>query len=291
MIHRAKGERMFEGVNLFILSLFGLLTLYPFLYILTLSLSEAADIAKGGIQLIPLHPTWDAYSKVLNDPQLVVAYTNTILRTAVGGFVAILLTAMTAYPVSRASFPLRSSIMTLFVFSMMFSGGTIPTYLLMKQLHLIDTFWVLILPMAVSAYNVIVMRNFFQSISAEILESAKMDGASEWRVFLGIVLPLSAPVLSVIGLWVAVGHWNAWFDAMIYTNGKSREVLQLYLRHRVIDKDVNLAQEYNLVEVSKVTPENLKAAMIMLISLPILAAYPFIQRFFVKGIMLGSVKG
>ncbi|MDR6550870.1 carbohydrate ABC transporter permease [Paenibacillus qinlingensis] len=290
-MQQTKGERIFEHVNLLLLCLFGLITLYPFLYVVTVSLSEAADIYKTGFQIIPLNPTLEAYRKVVNDPQLVVAYTNTILRTVVGSFVAMLLTAMTAYPISRPGFPLKSTIMKLFVFSMMFSGGTIPSYLLMKQLHLIDTFWVLILPGAVSAYNVIVMRNFFQSISAEIMESAKMDGASEWGIFMRIVIPLSAPVLAVIGLWVVVFHWNAWFDAMIYTNSKSREVLQLFLRHRVIDRTVNLAQEYNLVEVTKVTPENLKAAMILTISFPILLAYPFIQRFFVKGIMMGSVKG
>lgn len=291
MFYRSSGERMFEIINLLLLSLLGFMTLYPFLYVLTISLSTAADINQIGLHLLPLHPSWDAYARVLKDPGIYNAYSNTIIRTVVGGFAVVLLTSMTAYPIAKRDFPLRSLIMKLFVFSMLFNGGIIPSYLLIKKLGLIDNFWALILPVAVSAFNVIVMRNFFEAIPAELPESAKIDGASEWGIFLRIVIPLSTPVLAVIALWAVVSHWNAWFDAMIYTNSPSREVLQLYLRHRVIDVNTNLAQEYNLIDVSRVTPENLKAAMIMLISFPILIAYPLIQRFFVKGIMLGSVKG
>ncbi len=288
---RGIGERLFEWSNALFLILLGIATLYPFLYVLTISLSEPAAINRPGLHLYPESLNFSAYWKVLDNPQLYVAYTNTIIRTVLGIACIILFTSLTAYPLSRSSFPLRGSIMKLFVLSMMLNGGLIPMYLWVKRLGLLDSIWSLVLPGAVSAFNVIVMRNFFVAIPGEIIESAKIDGASELYTFRRIVMPLSAPVLAVVTLWAAVSHWNSWFDAMIYMSSADHEVLQLFLRHNVVDPNANLSQEYSIVGSLEVTPENLKSAIIMIVSFPILLAYPFLQRFFVKGIMLGSVKG
>lgn len=284
-------ERWFEWLNMAGLLLLGLATLYPFLYVLTISLSSPADIHSLGLHIVPWNPTFTAYAKVLVNPQLYTAYANTIVRTVLGVSCVLLFTSLTAYPLARKSFPGRSLIMKLFVFSMLFNGGLIPTYLLVKQLGLLNSIWSLVLPGAVTAFNVIVMRNFFEAIPSEITESAKIDGAGDLYAFVKIIVPLSAPVLAVVGLWAAVGHWNAWFDAMIYMSAPDKQVLQLFLRHSVIDPNTNLGQEYALIDTQDITPENLKSAIIMIVSLPILLVYPYIQRFFVKGIMMGSVKG
>ncbi|MDF2922778.1 MAG: transporter permease [Paenibacillaceae bacterium] len=288
---RSAGEKAFEAGNLLLLCLLGAATLYPFLYVFTISLSSPADINRPGMHLFPMDPSFAAYSKVLEDANLYRAYGNTLLRTAVGVASVTLLCSLTAYPLSRSHFPNRNLFMKLIVFSMLFNGGMIPLYLLVKSLGLVDSFWSLILPVAVSGFNLIVLRNFFQALPGELLESAKIDGAGEGTIFFRIVLPLSTPLLAVVGLWAAVGHWNAWFDAMIYLNDSSKQVLQLYLRHNVVDSSTNLATEFKLDDMTAIVPENLKAAIIMAISLPILLVYPFVQRFFVKGIMLGSVKG
>lgn len=288
---RTAQEKGWELANMTLLTLFGLTTLYPFMYMLTISLSSPAEINQLGLHFVPRELNWAAYGKVLHHPQLYTAYANTIVRTVLGVAAVVLMTSLTAYPLSKKSFPGRAGLMKLLVFSMLFSGGLIPSYLLIKQLGLIDSVWALILPTAVTAFHIIVLRNFFEAIPGEMIESAKMDGAGEWMTFIRIVMPLSTPALAVLSLWAAVGHWNAWFDAMIYINDPGKQVLQLLLRHYVIDMSSSLSQDFYLNGAAAVVPENLKAALIMLISLPILLAYPFIQRYFVKGIMLGSVKG
>ncbi|MDF2921472.1 MAG: lplC6 [Paenibacillaceae bacterium] len=287
---RTKSELIFDIVNTALLCMLGFMTLYPFLYELTISLSTPADAAKQGLHLIPLDPTFDAYSKVLKHPDLGRAYLNTIIRTVLGVGIVLLLTSTVAYPLSRRTFPHRKTLTFLFIFSMLFSGGMIPLYLLIQQLHLMNTLWALLLPGAVAAFRVIIMRNFFEGVPGEVIESAKMDGAGERTVFIKIMLPLSLPVLAVIALWSAVGHWNAWFDAMIYINDTQKQVLQLFLRRTVLES-ASLTPGEGMLDLTAYTPETLKAATVMLVCLPILFVYPFVQRYFVKGINLGSVKG
>lgn len=290
MIKASVGERIFDALNILLLLLLGICTLYPFMYVLTISLSTPADAARISLHFFPTAPTFEAYAKIFEHPMLWQAYLNTIVRTVIGVALVIVVLSMVAYPLSRKTFPHRKLITFLFVFSMLFSGGMIPTYLLIKQLHMIDTIWSLVLPGVVSAFNVIILRNFFETIPMEVIESARIDGAREMTIFLRIMLPLSVPVLAVISLWSAVGHWNAWFDALIYINDPTKQVLQLFLRRTVLE-NVSLTPGDNLLDPSQYTPETLKAATIMIVSLPILFVYPFVQRFFVKGIMLGSVKG
>lgn len=280
------GERLFNWGNMIVLLLLGLCTLYPFWYTLALSFSSPQEANQLGLHLFPEEPTLRAYAKIFSQHDVYVAYRNTILRAGLGVSLSVLLTALTAYPLSKRTFPHRKIFMFLLVFSLLFSGGTIPAYLLVKNLHLIDSMWALILPGAVGAMNVIIMRNYFESIPAELHESGKMDGAGEFSLFWRIALPLSAPVIAVIGLWLAVYYWNEWFQAMLYVNDNKLEVLQMYLRRTVLSGGID-----QLFDATDMTPESLKAATLMFISAPILFVYPFIQRYFVKGIMLGSVKG
>lgn len=291
MLSKTWGEKAFDVFNLLILLLFGFMTLYPFLYVLTLSLSTPVDARLPGLHLIPWNPTVSSYVKVFANPQIYTAYGNTILRTVLGTALSVGFCALTAYPLSRKGFPHRNLAMKLFVFSMMFNGGVIPMYLLIKNLGLINNIGALVLPGAVTAFNVIVLKNFFQGIPAELNESAKIDGANDIVIFRKVVLPLSMPVLAVIALWAGVGHWNAWFDALIYMQDTNKQVVQLFLRKVVLEQSESLATNQELMKVTQYTSETLKAAMIMVVTLPILLVYPFIQRFFVQGITLGSVKG
>ncbi|MDF2927225.1 MAG: lplC6 [Paenibacillaceae bacterium] len=288
---RSLGDYAFDFVNYALLLLLGLATLYPFLYVLGISLSPAQEIQLLGLRIFPSEPTLEVYKKVLESPKLYSAYVNTIVRTVLGVSLTIFLVTLTAYPLAKKSLPHRGLFMKLLVFSMLFNGGLIPSYLLMKQLGLMNTIWALVLPGAVGAFNLIIVRNFFESIPFEVLESARMDGASEWLIYVRIMLPLSVPILAVIGLWAAVGHWNAWFDAMIYISDSKRQVLQLFLRRTVLENSGTIVDDQAVLDPTEITPQNLKSALIIVVMLPILCVYPFIQRYFTKGIMLGSVKG
>ncbi|WP_269864039.1 carbohydrate ABC transporter permease [Paenibacillus caseinilyticus] len=278
-------------MNKLLLSLLGCLTLYPFLYVFGLSISPPQEVHLIGLQLFPFHPTFRIYEKVLSLPHLLDSYVFTALRTVLGVAITVLVTTLTAYPLARRTFPHRSFFMKLMVFSMLFNGGVIPSYLLVKQLGLMDSVWALVLPCAISGFQVIVVRNFFEAIPGEIAESARIDGAGEYGIYVRIVLPLSAPILAVVCLWAAVHHWNAWFDAMIYISDVKKQVLSLFLRRNILDESATTASDMTMLDPLLVTPKNLEAAMIMAVSMPILLAYPFVQNYFAQGILLGSVKG
>lgn len=289
---RNKGELLFDIFNVLFLISLGLVTLYPFVYNLSISLSTPGEANQLGLHIFPHQPTLDSYGKVARSPDILLYYWNTIKLTVIGTIVNIALLSSVAYPLSRRTFPHRKFLTFLLVFSMLFSGGLIPTYLIVKNLHLLNTIWALILPVAVSAFNVIILRNFYQSIPQELIDSAKVDGASELRILVRIVMPLSVPALAVIALWSAVGYWNTWFSALIYIKDASKQVLQVFLRQTVITQDNSfignmLSTQHQIV----VTPETLKAATILFVMFPILLMYPFVQRYFVKGVMLGSIKG
>ncbi|MBD2848340.1 carbohydrate ABC transporter permease [Paenibacillus sp. IB182496] len=291
MIKRSPAEHVFEWVNMLLLLILAFMTLYPFIYTLSMSLSTPLAAQLPGLHLYPRELTFASYAQVFKQSGIGMAFVNTITRTVLGVAIVLVLTSLTAYPLSRRSFPHRGFLMKLYVFSMLFSGGIIPMYLLIRNLGMLNSVWALVLPTAVSAFNMIVMRNFFQAIPSEVIESAKMDGAGELRTFSSIVLPLSMPVLAVVALWAGVHHWNAWFDAMIYIQDIDKQVLQLFVRRTVIEEVDVIASQSELMHSTTYSKDTLKAATVMVATLPILFAYPFIQRFFVKGIMLGSVKG
>ncbi len=292
MVMRTKGEKIFAVFNYVFLAALGLATLYPFIYTLSMSLSTTAEAARAGLHLYPKEISLMSYKMVFNNKEIIGAYRNTIFRTVFGVGLTLLITSMFSYALSRSYMPLKRLFTFYTVFTMMFTGGLIPTYLLIKNLGLIDNRLVYILPGMVTAYNVIIMKNFFNSIPDSLAESAKIDGANEIIILFKIFIPLSKPVMATIALWAAVHHWNAWFDAMLYINTNTKLVVQIILRRIVLENNFELIQK-GIVDPNfmSFTPETVKSATIIVTILPILCVYPFIQKYFTKGVMLGSVKG
>jgi len=268
--------------------------LYPFWQQLILSISPRDEALRTGLHLFTFRPTLVGYAKVLTTPNIVRAFGMSVYRVALGTLISLFFTSLCAYPLSKKYFPLNRTFTGLILFTMMFSGGIIPSYILIKNLGLMNSIWALVLPGAVGAWNLIIMRNFLKSLPASLEESARIDGASEFTVWWRIVLPLSKPVLATVALWVAVGHWNAYFDALIYIPDHKKAVMQLILRWILLENQ----QEFTFGQGPELpgqasnapTSEIMKAAIIMVSTLPIVAVYPFLQRYFVTGIMLGSVK-
>lgn len=289
---RSAGERWVDLFVAAILALLAIATVYPFLFELTISLSSAADTQQPGLHILPMHPTFTAWQAVLSSSGILQAYLNTIIRAAAATVITLILTSMMAYPLAQRSFPHRRFLNFLLLFSLLFSGGFIPLFLLIKNLGLLDSRWSLILPGAVGAMNVILMRNFFQAIPTELIDAARTDGASEMRILFTIVLPLSKPVLAVVGLWTALANWNAWFDALLYINDPDKQVLQMFIRNTVVTQANPILGGTNPAFLdSPPTTQSLSAAAVMIATLPIIVLYPFLQKYFARGILLGSVKG
>ncbi|MET3847395.1 MULTISPECIES: carbohydrate ABC transporter permease [unclassified Paenibacillus] len=286
----SKGEKWFSGINHFALACFGLLALAPFIHILAQSFSSYRAIVSGEVSFLPVEWTTEAYVKVFNDPGFIQSFLVSVQRTVVGTLISVVLTMLLAYPLSRYYIKGRGPIMFLIVFTMLFSGGMIPTYLVIKELHLMNTFWAYVIPGAVNAFHVVIMKNFFQSIPNELEESARIDGSSNLGILFRIVVPLSMPVIATIALFNAVGQWNSFFDAVMYVTDSSLKPLQIYLRELVMSGQSNINTTDSL-ERQLLAVESLKAAALIASTLPILLVYPFLQKYFVKGIMIGSVKG
>jgi putative aldouronate transport system permease protein len=288
------GDRWFDTANIALLSLVLVIVLYPIIYVVSASLSNPTLVLQGQVWLLPKELSLEAYRRVFENADIMIGYRNTILYTVVGTFVNIVMTTAGAYPLSRRDFYGRNAIMAFFVFTMFFSGGIIPTYLVIKSLGIINTFWVMILPGAVSVFNLIIMRTFFQNtIPLELQESAFMDGSTNTRILVSIVLPLSMPIIAVLILYYAVGHWNAFFNALIYLSDRNQYPLQLFLREILIQnqmEEMMSGDTQSMVEQQNLA-EGLKYAIIVVSSLPVLILYPALQKYFEKGIMIGAIKG
>ena len=288
------GDRVFEIVNTGLLFLVLLVILYPLWFVVIASVSDPAKVVAGDVLLWPAGVSLEAYRMVFRDSMIMTGYRNTLYYTLLGTAINLVMTVLAAYPLSRRDWVGRGFFMAVVMFTMFFSGGTIPTYLLMNDLGLINTTWALVLPGAVSVYNAIVMRTFFiNSIPLELQEAAQVDGCSNTRLLLRIVLPLSKPILAVMVLFYGVAHWNAFFGALIYITESDRYPLQLVLRSILIQ---NTASQDMLGEVDTLgnrvmLAETIKYALIIVSTLPMMVLYPFLQRFFEKGVMVGSVKG
>lgn len=290
---KSLGEKAFDAFNCFFLIAFAATCVYPFLNVLTVSFSTAAAANAYGLKLFPKEFTLEAYKSVFDNRFIWIGYGNTIVRTIVGTFLNIAFSILCAYPLSKRHLPNRNLFTFLIVFTIFFSGGLIPNYLLIKELGLLDSRWSLILPGLINAYTMVIVRNYFMSLPEEIEESAKMDGAHDFRILYSIVLPVSMPIIATIGLWYAVAHWNAWFDALLYISDPNKTVLNTVLRKIVIEGQSHF-QNFDANELNRtqtVTPDVIKAATIMVATLPILCVYPFIQKYFVKGVLVGSLKG
>lgn len=288
-------DKVVYFINYILLTLLLVIMLYPILYIVSCSFSAGDALVSGKVKLLPVGFTLDSYEAVFKYKAIWIGYRNSAVYTLAGTLLSVVLTLLAAYPLSREDFRGRKFFMALFLFTMMFSGGLIPTYLLIRNLHLIDTIWAVILPGSVSAYNVIVARTFFmQTISRELLEAAEMDGCADFRFFHKIVIPLSAPIIAVLCLWIAVSLWNGYFNPLIYINSDEKYPLQLVLRRILLLSQVNLSaaslDPEKLVK-NRYLSEMLKYGTIIVSSLPLMMIYPFLQKYFVKGVMIGSVKG
>lgn len=288
---RSKAENVFNVFNIIFLAMFGIICLYPFWYTLVISISSTAEAVKDGFHLFTAHPTIEVYKMVLSDSSLGIAYVNTIWRTVIGTFLALLVSLMYAYGLHRRNLPFRKVLTFILIFTMLFSGGTIPIYLNIKNLGLLNNRWVYILPGLISAYNVIIARSFFDSIPEALHESAMLDGATEFGVFFKIYIPLSKAVIMTLLLWIAVGHWNAWYDAMLYINDSNKFVVQLLLQRMVQSAQTKVSTSSLDASATTIMPNTIRSATIMVAILPILAVYPFIQKYFMSGVMLGAVKG
>lgn len=268
-----------------------LITLYPFLYVLFASLSDPQRfLTYKGILLRPIGFTLESYKAVINNPNIFIGYKNTIFIVVVGTAINLVFTSMGAYFLSRRGPLWRSPIMFLVTITMFIDGGLIPNYLLIKQLGMYDSLWALIIPGAISTFNLIIMRTAFQGIPAGLEESARIDGASDWVILFKLILPLSKPTLVVMGLFYAVSHWNSWFNANIYLSSASKFPLQLILRNIVINNEVADMTMGAAMGASYAMSFTIKYATVMVATLPILMVYPFIQKHFVKGVMVGSLK-
>lgn len=292
-IGQTRMDRVFDVMNYAILTLCFLLVAYPLYFIVIASISDPVDVNAGRVILYPVKTTLDGYKRILEYKSFFTGYRNTLIYTGVGTLVNMVLTVPAAYALSRKDLVGRNGFMMMIAFTMIFSAGLIPTYLHIRDLKLIDTMWALILPGAVSTWNLIVARTFFQqTIPDDLLEAAQLDGASNLQFFLQIVLPLSKSILAVLVLFYAVSHWNSYQNALYYITSDDKRPLQLVLRSilfentmgDMVEDAANLAAQQRLGDL-------IKYGIIIASSLPLLILYPFLQRYFIQGVMIGAVKG
>lgn len=289
---RKERKKVFDWINVSFMIIFAALSVYPLIYVIAGSFNEGADYIKGGIYLFPRVFSLENYQVVLNDDRLWSAYLVTIARTVLGTVAGVLFTAIVAFAMSRKSLVGRNWIYRFFVFTMFFGGGLIPYFWVINLLGLFDSFFVYIIPALFSVYNMLVFVNFFKTIPEEIHESAVMDGASEFKIFFRIILPLSGPVISTIALWIAVGHWNSFFDTMIYTSSDNLWTLQYYLMKVIKEASMPAAGVSLPIELlEKIAPETVSLAAIIISVIPIFILYPLILKTLTKGVIVGSLKG
>lgn len=295
MIKKSTGRRSFEVFNVVFMILLSFIMLYPFYYCLIGSFSSNGPLLSGKVTMWPIGFNTEAYRLVFGYKVVWNAYMYTIIYTVLGTFINLLLTILGAYPLSRSDFYGKGVFTAFIAVTMFFNAGLIPTFLTIRDLHLYDTIWALVLPGGISTMNMIIMRTFFQGIPDALEEAATIDGASDSQVLMRIILPLSLPSIMTIGLFYAVGHWNGWFNAMIYLNDSKRYPLQLILRQIVLQNQVNdmvgTMAGYTTEDSTQVIAESIKYAVIIVAVTPILCVYPFIQKYFAKGVMIGSIKG
>ena len=282
---------LFTIVNTIILLLVVVVTLYPFIYMAAVSLSSSTYVLKGEVTLYPKGFTLDMYKLVLKDPRISQAYLNTIVYVTLGTAVALTITSMGAYALSKREMFFSKGFTLLIIFTMFFSGGMIPTFLVVKSYGIMDTVWAMVLPGAVSTWNLLVMRTFFSGFPPELEESGRIDGLTDLGIFFRIVFPLSKAVFATIGLFYAVALWNNFMLPLLYLRDPDMFPLQVVLRNIVLAGQTNSAEAASVGADNMIVEESLKFATIMVSTVPILLVYPFLQKYFVKGVLIGAVKG
>ena len=289
------GDLIFRIINTCLMLFVIVITIYPFWNQLILSFADREYLYAVEAQWYPKSFNLASYQVILEYKDIWIGYANTIIRTVIGTFLGLLVTAMASYPLTKKDFPGNKVLTFLILFTMLFSGGLIPSYLLMtQQLHLTNSIWALILPSLATPYNIFIMRNFFLSVPDSLEESARIDGAGYFRIFWQLIVPLSKPVLVTVGLWIAVGHWQAWYDNLLYLQDPDQWGLQMMLREILVsNQQTNIYQAVRSTfgSAGAVDERQLKSAIIVVSILPMIIVYPFLQKFMHKGIILGAVKG
>ncbi|WP_019424454.1 carbohydrate ABC transporter permease [Paenibacillus sp. OSY-SE] len=294
-VKRTPGEKAFDWLNLIIVLVITFIILYPLVFVLFASMSDPRKMFDSPLLFWPKGFNLDSYVTVFENKDIWMGYGNTVLYTTVGTFINIMMTVFGAYPLSRKRFYGKGLFTFLFTFTMFFGGGLIPSYLVNQQLGIVNTMWVLVLPGAISAFNLIIMRTYFQTqIPLELEESAYVDGCNDYRLLYKIVLPLSTPIIAVMVLFYGVGHWNSYFEAMIYMSDRGQYPLQLILREILIKNEfkdmLGIAVDSQYAD-RMIVREGLKYAVVVVSSLPLLILYPLLSKFFEKGILVGAIKG
>ncbi|WP_136608488.1 carbohydrate ABC transporter permease [Paenibacillus dokdonensis] len=289
---KSLGRRLFLGCNFVFLALISCMCLMPIIHILAVSFSSGTAASAGKVLLWPVEFTPAAYQNVFGKPEYLRAFWITIQRVVLGTAISMFLTILTAYPLSKdtTQFGMRTLYAWIFVFTILFNGGLIPWYMTIKAVGLIDSIWALVLPGAVQVFNIILLLNFYRNLPKELEESSKIDGAGHFTTLWRIYAPLSLPALATTGLFTIVGHWNSWFDGMILMNHPERYPLQTFLQSIIIKMDLRFLKSQDIELMQKLSDRTSKAAQIFVAAFPILVIYPILQRFFIKGIVMGSVK-
>lgn len=299
MINSAKRSRVsiFDIFIYFFMTFTAVITIYPFLNVIAISFNDSIDTLRGGIHILPRQFTLRNYQEVIRYDNLLTAAKNSVLRTVIGTVLTVFCSSMLAYTLSRKDFFARKLFSTIFALTMYFSGGMIPVYMLMRNLHLTGSFMVYLLPALIGVWNVFVIRSYIDGLPYSLQESAKLDGASDFFIFIKIILPLSTPVLATIALFVAVAQWNSWFDTYLYNSSrKELSTLQYELMKILTNTESQSSVEKiknsgGLQVRSMVSPESIRMAITVVVVTPILIVYPFLQKYFIKGVTLGAVKG
>ncbi|MGE7826640.1 carbohydrate ABC transporter permease [Paenibacillus sp. NPDC093718] len=284
---RGLDDKIFNTIIYVILGICGLVAILPILYVVSVSITPFGEVLRnGGFILFPKEITFSAYRTLLTESNIPKAFQITVLITVIGTAVNLVLTGLMAYPLSRRNLPGRNFFLLMIVFTLLFSGGLIPTYLVVKSMGLLDSIWAMILPNAIWSFNVLIMKSFFEGLPEELFESARMDGAKEFRILLQIVTPLSVPVLLTVGLFYLVGHWNEFFQAIFYVTDRTLYPLQVVVREILMQSQQPLENAENMMPT-----QTMQMASVMIASLPVIVIYPFLQKHFTKGMLLGSIKG
>ena len=291
-IQASQSDRVFYAINTLLLLITFLIVAYPIYFVIIASVSNPLAVNSGQVILAPVGFTLNGYEKILAFSRIWLGYRNTIFYVILGTAIAVVLTVSLAYPLSRKDFRMRNPLMAMVAFTMFFGGGMIPTYLVINQMNLLNTIWAVVLPGAITAQHVIIVRTFFQSIPSEMVEAAAIDGATNFKVFLKIILPLSKAVVAVIVLYVASSLWNGYFGRMIYLTDQNLYPLQLFLRQILLQNDMQGVDiSAAAVAEQQETAQLIKYGVIIVSTVPMMILYPFVQKYFVKGVMIGSIKG
>ena len=292
-IRNSFGDRVFIFFVYLFLVLVLLVVLYPVIYIVSASFSDPNAVTAGKVWLYPVDFSLRGYQVTFQNPQIVTGYLNSLFYTVVGTFISVVLTVFVAYPLSRRDLYGSNFLMFLITFTLIFSGGLIPTYLVVRQLGMIDTRWALLIPQAVAAFQVIIARTFFRAtIPEELVEAAELDGCNDLQFLWSVVLPLSKPIIAVLALMYAVSQWNGYFDALIYLKSSDLQPLQIVLRNiLILNTTASGSMDATAMAQRRQLADLLKYCLVVVGSVPVLLIYPFVQRYFVKGILIGSIKG